>query len=63
MTELEQQRALILGTLAEDPDVLSKVLSLEKEFKAQVEAFIADKGEKEGTMAVALAYMSLAEKL
>jgi hypothetical protein len=63
MTELEQQRALILGALAETPDVLSKVLSLEKEFKAQVEDFIADKGEKEGIMAVALVYISLAEKL
>ena len=62
MTESEQQRAIILGSLVDTPEVLNKVLALEVESKEMIIQFIEENGE-EAKIAISLAFMAVAESI
>lgn len=62
MAGSQQQRALILGSFAEDTELLNTVLELEKEAKQHILQF-SEGGTEVHKIAIALAFMALADEL
>jgi hypothetical protein len=62
MTEVEQQRSLVLGSLVDKPEMLNKVLALEAEAKIIIEKFI-EENDEEAAVAISLAFMAVADSI